>query len=287
MNKHFMLGLHPGPPDNHLWQEFGNYSVYTAEQHPSLWALHTHTCTQVTVAMSPAQVRGTWQGAHGRTEHRELNGDMLWVVPPGVPHVIHFDRRATLIHLYLNNAFFRSMVQDAPENTEESLAPSLLVRDPFMVELARSLYRESRLSPLNELFTQSVATLTATHLVRTYCGANRRQPVYRGGLGPTREKQVRSYIAQNLGRQLSLSSLAEIADMSPNYFIALFRQSIGMTPHRYVTQQRLEYARKLLAQTEVPLLEIAQRCGFQDQSQFTTIFRRYNGVTPGQYRREL
>jgi AraC family transcriptional regulator len=75
--------------------------------------------------------------------------------------------------------------------------------------------------------------------------------------------------------------------MSPNYLISLFRQSTGVTPHKYVVQQRLERARTLLAESELMLLEVAQRCGFQDQSQFTTTFRRYFGVTPGQYKRGM
>ena len=287
LHKHFLLGLHPGPPPDHLWQEYGNYSIYAAEQHRSVWERHTHDCTQITVAMSPAQVRGEWQGIGGRFEHRELNGDMVWLVPPGVQHVIHFDRRATLIHLYLNENFFRTMVEDAPQNTQSALVPSVLVRDQFMVELARSLYQETRMNSVSELFAQSIATITATHLVRKYCGREGSIPEYRGGLGPTREKRIRAYIAEKLGEQLSLSDMAETVGMSPNYFISLFRQSMGMTPHKYVVQQRLEHARKLLQHTDLTLLEVAQRCGFQDQSQFTTTFRRYCGATPGQFRREL
>jgi AraC family transcriptional regulator len=285
--KHFMVGLHPGPPPDHVWQEHNNYSLYTAEQHRSVWEKHTHNCTQITVAMSPAQVRGEWVGPDGRLVRRELNGDMIWIVPPGIPHVIHFDRPARLIHLYLNDAFFRSMVENAPDNTQLSLIPSLLVRDQFLVEIAKSLYREIKIGACNELFTQSVATLTATHLVRTYSGQHGCLPMYRGGLGPAREKRIRAYIVEHLSEELSLEELARVVEISPNYLISLFRDSMGMTPHRYVIQQRLERARELLGQPALTLLEVAQRCGFPDQSRFTTTFRRYLGVTPGQFRRQI
>jgi AraC family transcriptional regulator len=282
-----LIGLRPGPPPDHLWQEYGNYSIYAAEQHRSVWERHTHDCTQITVAMTPAQVRAEWQGRHGRVERRELGGDVIWIVPPGVPHVIHFDRRASLIHLYLNEAFFQSMVQDAPENIQTSLIPSLLVRDQFLVEMAKSLYRETKTHADNRLFMESIATVTATHIVRRYTGTNENLPLYRGGLGPVREKRIRSYIAEHLNEELSLEQLARIADISPNYLISLFRQSTGMTPHKYIIQQRLEAARELLAQSGLSLLEVAQQCGFQDQSQFTTTFRRQFGVTPGQYKRQM
>jgi AraC family transcriptional regulator len=285
--KHFLIGLRPGPPPDHMWQEYGNYSIYAAEQHRSVWERHTHDCTQITVAMTPAQVRGEWQSRHGSLERRELGGDVIWIVPPGVPHVIHFDRRASLIHLYLNETFFRSMVQDAPDNVQMSLIPSLLVRDQFLVELAKSLYRETKIHADNRLFMESIATVTATHLVRRYSSRNDSVPLYRGGLGPVREKRIRSYIAEHLNEELSLEQLARVAEMSPNYLISLFRQSIGMTPHKYIILQRLESARKLLVQSGLSLLEIAQRCGFQDQSQFTTSFRRQYGITPGQYKRQM
>lgn len=285
--KHFLVGLHPGPPPEHVWQAYGNYSLYTAEQHRSVWERHVHDCTQITVAMSPAQVRGEWDGAGGRRERRELNGDIVWIVPPGVEHVIHFDRRASLIHLYLNDRFFRSMLQDAPDNIQTSLIPALLVRDPFLVEVARSLYREITINAGNQLYTEAVATLTATHLVRAYSDRKNSLHLYRGGLGPAREKKVRNYIEEHLGEELSLEELARVAEMSPNYLISLFRQSVGMTPHKYVIQQRLERARKLLEQSRLTLLEIANQCGFQDQSQFTNTFRRYFGVTPGQFKRQI
>jgi AraC family transcriptional regulator len=285
--KHFLVGLHPGPPADHVWQTYGNYSLYTAEQHRSVWERHIHNCTQITVALSPAQVRGEWDGFAGRREKRELNGDIVWIVPPGVEHVIHFDRRASLIHLYLNDEFFCSMLEGAPLKTESNLVPSLLVRDPFLVEIARSLYREIKFNGNNRLYTQAVATLTATHLVRTYSDRRTPVPSHHGGLGPSRERKIRSYIEEHLGDDLSVEELAQFAEMSPNYLISLFRQSVGMTPHRYVIQRRVEKARELLEKSKLSLLEIGGQCGFQDQSQFTNTFRRYCGVTPGQYRRRM
>jgi AraC family transcriptional regulator len=286
-HKQFLVGLKPGPPREYVSQDFADYSLYTAEQHRSVWERHIHDCTQITVALSPAQVRGEWQGAYGQIERREMNGDMAWIVPSGVPHVIHFDRPATLIHLYLSEVFFRNMVEGAPASVETSLIPSLLVRDPFLVELAKTLYRESLDGSLSTIFTQSVATLTATHLVRSYINRMPATASLKGGMGPSRERRVLAYIEEHLNESISLEELAQVAEISPNYLIALFRQSMSMTPHKYVIKMRVERARGLLKQKQLTLLEIAQHCGFLDQSQFTTVFRRYAGVTPGHFRRLL
>ena len=285
--KQFLIGLNPGPPAEYISQDYSDYSLYTAEQHRSVWERHTHDCTQITVALSPAQVRGEWRGAHGQTERREVSGDTVWVVPPGTPHVIHFDRPAALIHLYLTESFFQTMVENVSECIEGALVPSLLVHDPLLIELARSLFSEGRDHSLSTLFTASVATLAATHLVRTYTSNGQRARSYSGGMGPSRQRKLLTYIADHLSEAITLEELARVAEISPNYLIFLFRQSVGMTPHKYIVQLRVARARDLLLQPQLTLLEIAHRCGFQDQSQFTTVFRRNVGVAPGQFRRML
>jgi AraC family transcriptional regulator len=125
------------------------------------------------------------------------------------------------------------------------------------------------------------------HLIRSYSSKPNALPVFRGGLGPARERKVRQYIQEHLDQPLSLDELAKIAVISPNYFISLFHQSTGMTPHKFVLHQRVEYAKELLASSKLSLIEIAHKCGFPDQSQFTTTFRRHVGITPGQYKRRL
>jgi AraC family transcriptional regulator len=282
-----MIDLEPSPPPNHIWQEYAGYSIYSAEQERSLWSQHSHDCTQISIALSPAYVRAEWQAGAGRIATKEMDGDMVSVIPPGVKHTVHWNRRAPLLHINLNDQFLDSMLENVSNKISTKLAPSLLVRDPFLVEMGKELYRELQFGPINELFAKSVATLTATHLSRAYSCKHSSVSVYRGGLAPTRERKVRKYIQDNLDQPLSLDDLAQVALLSPNYFISMFQRSTGMTPYKYVLQQRVEYAKELLTYSKLSLMEIAHKCGFPDQSQFTTTFRRHMGVTPGQYKRRL
>lgn len=283
--REFLVGLTPGPAKDLVGADYGSFSIFAAEQPPSVWNRHTHGCTQITVALTPAKVRAEWLGGLGRNESRELNGDMAWIVPPGVPHVIDFNRRAHLIHLYLTDDFFQAMVEGAPQRIESDLQPALLVRDPLLIEMARGLFRESRAGHFSKLYTQSIATVTATHLLRTYSRGHAPQE-FRGGLGATRERRLLAYMQEHLSHDLSLDDLALVAGISPNYLISLFRKSFGVTPHRYILRLRVERAQQLLhASRELSLLEIAMRCGFTDQSQFSKTFRRVSGIAPGQYRR--
>jgi AraC family transcriptional regulator len=75
-----------------------------------------------------------------------------------------------------------------------------------------------------------------------------------------------------------------VAGISPNYFASAFHQTTGFTPHQYVSHRRIERAQQLLTEADLPIAEVAYRCGFTSQSQFTTLFRPFTGVTPGRFR---
>ena len=64
----------------------------------------------------------------------------------------------------------------------------------------------------------------------------------------------------------------------------LFRQVTGMTFKEYLNRVRVEEAERLLTNTDYPIIDIAVACGYRDQSYFTTVFKKYTGLTPRQYR---
>jgi AraC-like DNA-binding protein len=90
------------------------------------------------------------------------------------------------------------------------------------------------------------------------------------------------YMEANYDRNLSLDELAGLSSYSASHFLRTFRDVVGLTPHAYLTQFRIELATTLL-RSGTPLIDIAQLVGFTDQSHFTRKFKRILGVTPGQY----
>jgi len=139
--------------------------------------------------------------------------------------------------------------------------------------------------PAGRLFGESLGTAIAVYLARRY-GAVRTGPPARGGLPGYRLRRVRDYIASNLDQELSLSDLAALSGASPHHFGELFRQSTGLSPHRYVLVRRIERAKELLRNPMLNVLDVAVQTGFSDQSHFTKVFRRIAGMTPSRYRAE-
>lgn len=94
--------------------------------------------------------------------------------------------------------------------------------------------------------------------------------------------RVTDHVKRHLAEPLSLRTLAELAGLSPWRFSIVFRQHMGVPPHRYISLCRIEHARELLQQG-VSAATVADACGFYDQSHFTRHFKHHCGMTPGQY----
>jgi AraC-like DNA-binding protein len=96
-------------------------------------------------------------------------------------------------------------------------------------------------------------------------------------------KRIRDRLSDEWDRNLSLSELAASVSLSPLTLLRSFRDEVGCTPQVYRTARRLAVARQLV-RDGAELSTVALRCGFTDQSHFTNTFRKWTGVTPGQYR---
>jgi transcriptional regulator of acetoin/glycerol metabolism len=109
-------------------------------------------------------------------------------------------------------------------------------------------------------------------------------PRAHGGLSAGAMRRVREYVEVHLGESIDLTMLAAAAGLSMHHFARQFKQSAGVTPHRYLTQKRVERAQKMLAQTDLSLSEIAFAAGFSDQSHLARHFRHVLGTTPREFR---
>ena len=96
--------------------------------------------------------------------------------------------------------------------------------------------------------------------------------------------RAREYVGGHLEEKISNEKLAAVACLSPAYFARRFKNETGLTPGGYVRWARLREAKRLLRDTELPLSEIAYRCGFCSQSHMTVLFGSDVGVTPKQFR---
>jgi AraC family transcriptional regulator len=96
--------------------------------------------------------------------------------------------------------------------------------------------------------------------------------------------RVLDYIDGTIDGQLGLDELARVAGMPLLHFLRSFASAVGSTPHAYITERRLQRARRLLRSTNEPVAAIAADCGFTHQSHLGAVLKARLGLSPRQYR---
>jgi AraC-like DNA-binding protein len=115
----------------------------------------------------------------------------------------------------------------------------------------------------------------------------RKAAVFQGGLPRYKLRRAVEFVDANLHQVIHLKDMARVADVSPFHFHRQFKKTTGSTPHQFIVQRRIEQAKVLLAQSNLPIIDVAVRVGFVDQSHFTTTFRKLTSMTPRMYRNAI
>ena len=113
-----------------------------------------------------------------------------------------------------------------------------------------------------------------------------RLPPIKGKLSSKQLREIIEYIHAYLDTQLSLTELATHLNLSTFHFARLFKKSLGLSPHKYILQTRIERAKKLIISQHLPLSNIALQAGFYDQTHFGKAFKKYVGVSPKAFAQE-
>lgn len=144
----------------------------------------------------------------------------------------------------------------------------------------QGMHTSQKEEPIQELLVLSLQFTWLYQLLRHL-------PLLPSGRGLTRDSRVIQacrYIQEHLTEPLSTNCIAESVYVSPNYFAALFKSELGISPAQYVRHKRLRRAQELLLSGSDPVSEIGAQTGFKDPSEFSRIFRKQFKLSPTQYR---
>lgn len=164
-------------------------------------------------------------------------------------------------------------------------SPETAVKDPILTTLGGLIQLETIAeSSGGRLYVESLGSALAAHLVQHYGDTTPQGGRPGERLAPAQLRRVIEHINANLYAELSLQELATVANISPYHFAHGFKQTVGIPPHRFVVERRIERAKQLLLDTQQAIADIALEAGFSSQSHMTTVFRRVLGVTPKVFR---
>ena len=129
-------------------------------------------------------------------------------------------------------------------------------------------------------YVDALTCQLAIQILRRHADATFPELPIGGRLSAREIRTVTEFIDAHLDEQLSLAHLAQTVSLSQYHFARRFREATGTTPHRFVTERRVERAERLLTSSTLPISVVANACGFSDQSHLTRVFQQWFGATP-------
>jgi AraC family transcriptional regulator len=109
----------------------------------------------------------------------------------------------------------------------------------------------------------------------------------RGGLTGHQLGRIKEFVDVHISREIGISELASLVGLSQYHFIRTFKHSVGLSPYQYILSARVGVANEMLSKRDLSIADVALAVGFSDASQLNRVFRKFIGVTPTAFRREI
>lgn len=136
------------------------------------------------------------------------------------------------------------------------------------------------------IITTKLSEIIFTQALRVFLNSTENTSTELKGYVDKRISKALNAIHLNPSYAWNLQELAEVAGLSRSAFTALFSSMMSTTPLNYVTNWRMQIARKLLAESSYPIVEVAEKSGYLSEASFGRIFKKHFDIPPATYRRE-
>ncbi|KAI9132943.1 AraC family transcriptional regulator [Acaryochloris sp. CCMEE 5410] len=209
----------------------------------------------------------------------------VWLLPAQQITQSQWDGNLDYFRLLICPQWLRELAHDETGVQQYALDLQLQVLDPLLFQIALALKTELTGSTQPDfLYVESLSHTLGRHLLRRYASCSPDLPLqYSKG----EFQDAIAYIHDHLQDPIRLADLAKVVHMSPNYFAEQFKQAMGISPYRYVTQCRIQTAQRLLRNQHLAISEVAHQVGIANPSQFSRLFRQWTGISPRTYRANL
>lgn len=238
------------------------------------FARHFHTVPAIGV-VDRGTMRTYWQ----RGDHRLQTGSVLLLNPGEVhaPGPTGEDGWSFRMFYFANPVF-----QQLSHKVSNKLIqfPTPFVQDPLLARALLHLHRMLE-APTSALEADTALLAVFAQLAQNHASASK-QPA-RTRTERNAVTHAREYLQASYAENVSLAELADVARVTQYHLVRAFRREVGLPPHSYLIQLRIEEAQRLL-RAGTAISDVAALVGFADQSHLTRHFKRWTGVTPNQYR---
>jgi len=283
--RHVLAGVHIEPRYSSaakgwrgiMLELFGGASDFTAIFENHGICVHLNGCVKM------------HQRFEGKVANTQMRRGNVIVSPAGAPKRFQYGDGGDILVVHIAPELFFRAAEEAgcgnPAGVE--LLHNFCTRDPQIEQLALQLRDEYLTEDLaSRICAESLGNQLAVHLLRNYSTLAKGPQLLVNRLSARAHKRALDYIEANLANDLSIGEIASALSMSAGHFAHAFKNTTGIAPHRYVMERRIELAKSLLRETNLPVENIANLAGFSTHSHFCITFQKLAAETPSAYRRK-
>ena len=223
---------------------------------------------------------------HGDISHSgtAIHGD-IDIIPAGLPASWEMKQEDTALVVSLAPELLSQAIEEFEADPGRvEIRNRFQTRDAGIEHIAWALKAEMEDGyPSGQLYLDSLATAMAAQIVSRHSSLEITSSAG-AGLSSRKLKQMLSFIEENLGADVSLKAVADVAGLSVSHCKVLFRRAVGIPIHQYVIRRRVERAAAMLRSGDMPVTEIALATGFSHQSHLAAHIKRVLGVSPRELR---
>jgi AraC family transcriptional regulator len=218
--------------------------------------------------------------AQGQWQSVVMPPGSLWIQPAHQAFSFDVQMLAQWSGVIVQPAKLKALI-----GTDSAVEAVIGLQDDILASVLRAISAEVMQGGASGArFADAMLIAIATQLLRLF-GAAHVAPT--GGITGRQLRIVMDYVDTHLQDDFSVANLADCAGLSEAHFARAFKQSTGLSPHKFVNERRLERAKRMLADTPNALAQIALACGFSDQAHFSRSFAQAFGVSPSVLRKSF
>lgn len=236
---------------------------------------HTHPSYMITILFSVEESGVTPKISIERNHY------LASVMSPDVPHTDFSDE---FIHYYcilIDRDYFDSQYRLYTAEMPCFNDLQFALCSDILKTLNTFAFEYSKQMPNSDLTLEAQVTVITHWIIRSILGENLDLRMISSNYAVARAQH---YMEQHFDKNITVEDLAGLNHMSSSSFNRIFKNELGVTPIKYLIEIRIEKAKKLLRRNDIPIIEIASRCGFGSSAHFASNFKRLAGVTPSEYR---
>jgi len=246
---------------------------------------HEHSSYCLSLHLGGPIEQEWWSG--GRNGIESYRTGSMALISPGTHHRTYMNRPSHQLILSFEESHLLRAAREIGK-TRVNVASRLRFENRQLHLLMSEFQREMESGwETGAIYQEHLGLLFSIALIQKFNECTAALPIVKGGMTRVRLQRVLDYIAANSHRDITLTDLAEVADLSRFHFARLFRLQMAMTPHRYLMDWRLERAKALLRLDTSMVADIALETGFRSTGHFSRAFRRCVGVSPTEWKRQV